>query len=99
MHFFPSFVDTTQVRNLNKVAFCIVGCNRLDSFSVGLSASRSILMPSADLAALNSSSAVGAPNVKLDLYFDPKAKDFRLLMNQVLAIMQPSSRCQALRIG
>ena len=61
------------------------GCNRLDSFSVGLSASRSILMPSADLAALQRVS--NAPNVKLDLYFDPKAKDFRLLMNQVIAIV------------
>ena len=48
---------------------------------MGLSASRSILMPSADLAALQRVN--NAPNVKLDLYFDPKAKDFRLLMNQV----------------
>ena len=47
-------------------------------------------MPSADLAALQRVS--DAPNVKLDLYFDPKAKDFRLLMNQVVALVDVGAK-------
>ena len=72
-----------------------LGCQRYDSFALAELQDSLDGLRDAQVIQAEPPQSSSAPKVKLDLYYDPKAKDFRLLMN---LLAETSGLSYALRI-